>query len=82
MSIYKFTPVKYNLSTQKDNPIFGDSVTSVEIEDEAGGAFIVLSQNSNVLRFNFDEFYYLAEMVKQMEETYNLHYPDNKDIIE
>ena len=73
MSIYKFTPVKYNLSTQEDNPIFGDSVTSVEIEDEAGGAFIVLSQNSNVLRFNFDEFYYLAEMVKQMEDVYNTH---------
>lgn len=82
MSIYKFTPVKYNLSLQKDHPIFGESVVSVEIEDEAGGAFIVLSQDSNVLRFNFDEFYYLAEMVKQMEETYNLHYPDKyKDII-
>ena len=73
MSIYKFTPVKYNLSLQKDNPIFGDSVTSVEITDEAAGAFIVVSQDDNVLRFNFDEFYYLAEMIKQMEETYNQH---------
>ena len=78
MSIYKFTPVKYNLSTQKDNPIFGDSVTSVEIVDEAGGAFIRISQDDDELRFNFDEFHYLAEMIKQMEETYNLHYPEEE----
>ena len=78
MSIYKFTPVKYNLSTQKDNPIFGDSVTSVEIVDEAGGAFILISQDDDELRFNFDEFHYLAEMIKQMEETYNLHYPEEE----
>ena len=78
MSNYKFTPVKYNLSTQKDNPIFGDSVTSVEIVDEAGGAFIRISQDNDELRFNFDEFYYLAEMIKQMEETYNLHYPEEE----
>ena len=78
MSIYKFTPVKYNLSTQKDNPIFGDSVTSVEIVDEAGGAFIRISQDDDELRFNYDEFHYLAEMIKQMEETYNLHYPEEE----
>ena len=78
MSIYKFIPVKYNLSRQKDNPIFGDSVTSVEIVDEAGGAFISISQDDDELRFNFDEFYYLAEMIKQMEETYNLHYQEEE----
>ena len=73
MSIYKFTPVKYNLSLQKDNPIFGDSVTSVEIVDEAGGAFIRLSQEDDELRFNFDEFHYLADMIGQIEKTYNQH---------
>lgn len=78
MSVYKFTPVKYNLFLQKDHPIFGDSVTSVEIVDEAGGAFIRISQDNDELRFNFDEFYYLAEMIKQMEETYNLHYPEEE----
>lgn len=78
MSIYKFTPVKYNLSLHKDNPIFGDSVTSVEIVDEAGGAFIRISQDDDELRFNFDEFYYLAEMIKQVEETYNLHYTEEE----
>ncbi len=78
MSIYKFTPVKYNLSLQKDHPIFGESAISVEILDEAGGAFIRISQDENELRFNFDEFYYLAEMIKQMEETYNLHYPEEE----
>ena len=75
MSIYKFTPVKYNLSLQNDNPIYAESVTSVEILDEAGGAFISISQENGTLRFNFDEFHYLAEMIKQIEETYNLHLP-------
>lgn len=47
-----------------DNPIFGESRTEVSLDDEAGGLFFTLKQESGMLRFDFDEF---DEVVKAVE---------------
>jgi hypothetical protein len=37
------------------NPIFGEGVTHVRIDDEAAGGFIVLKQDDKELRFDLEE---------------------------
>jgi hypothetical protein len=52
---------KINLYRGDDNPLFGDSVTSLELDDEGGGMFLKIIQEPNdfgpggTLRFDFDE---------------------------
>ncbi|MFW6311302.1 MAG: hypothetical protein ACOC1K_03605 [Nanoarchaeota archaeon] len=41
---YHATPLKVSIHHKLVNPIFGDGVTHVEIEDEASGPFIILTQ--------------------------------------
>jgi hypothetical protein len=71
---YKLTPIIYSLHADWDNPIFGNSVTTIEICDEAGGTFIELRQNHDTstgkLRFDWDEFEYLTTQLKQLRKTH------------
>ena len=58
-------------------PIFDESATHIEIDDEAAGEFICVRQNdinlTNMLRFNPDEWPVLRDaiefMVKEARET-------------
>ena len=60
------------ISTAGDNPVFGESVTHIELCDEAAGFYIKLTQNNteNVnseLTFNnAGEIELIADMAKQM----------------
>lgn len=57
---YEITPLKYAVGMKGENPVFGEGVTRVEVDDEAAGPFIVLSQCSDEygeqkIRVNLDE---------------------------
>jgi hypothetical protein len=60
------------ISTDGDNPIFGESVTHIELCDEAAGFYIKLSQThddivNGELTFNSaDEIESIAVMARQM----------------
>ena len=75
---------KINLYRGDDNPLFGDSVTSLELDDEAGGMFLKIVQQPNdfgpggTLRFDFDEIddlfntiNYLKQLVQKAEKDLN-----------
>jgi hypothetical protein len=71
---------KINLYRGDDSPLFGDSVTELELDDEAGGIFLKITQHPNdfgpggVLRFDFDEMDKLFEAIntlKQIAEPIN-----------
>ena len=75
---------KINLYRGDDNPLFGDSVTSLELDDEAGGMFLKIIQEPNdfgpggTLRFDFDEIddlfktiNYLKQLVQIAEKDLN-----------
>lgn len=54
-----------------DSPIFGKSVTTVRLEDEAGGAFIVLDQNhedggAKVFIEDMDELLQVVEAAREL----------------
>lgn len=81
VSKLKTLVTKINLYRGDDNPLFGDSVTSLELDDEAGGMFLKIIQEPNdfgpggTLRFDFDEIddlfntiNYLKQLVNKAEE--------------
>ena len=52
------TPIKVAVHSKDDNPIFGENVIHVSVDDEAAGPFIVLESNEGMkdgLRINMDE---------------------------
>lgn len=53
---------------QGDNPVFGETVTRVTLEDEAGGLFFILEQEDGKLRFDFDEFEEVVKAVKTLQQ--------------
>lgn len=52
------TPIKVAVHRKYDNPIFGENVIHVSVDDEAAGPFIVLESNAghaDGLRIDMDE---------------------------
>jgi hypothetical protein len=52
------TPVKVALHRRRDNPIYGEGVIYVSVDDECVGPFLVLTQNHDSghgLRIDLDE---------------------------
>ncbi len=64
---------KINLYKEGTNPFFSESVTYIELEDEAVGAFIKVSQDGenliNELRFDLDEIDKLCEVLQAFKKT-------------
>lgn len=63
------TPLTYAVHNENDSPVFGESTTHVSVEDEAGGAFILLKQfngGEQVLRFDLDELLAVTEAAKKL----------------
>lgn len=73
MTKYSFIPTKINLYREGDSPLFGDSVTTVELDDDGGGIFFKIAQDSNdfgpggTLRFDFNEVPKIFEAIKFLE---------------
>ena len=70
MAKYISTILKIAIHTEDMNPVFGETVTHVGIEDDAAGPFIVLSQchdesKEGEVRVDFEELeqIYLASKV-------------------
>lgn len=67
MGEYKKTVTEITVHLKADNPIFGESVTKVALEDEAGGFFIILSQNEkNELRFDLEELDLVVDAAREL----------------
>jgi hypothetical protein len=50
----------------KNQQIFDDSVTEIEIVDEAGGEFLEVSQDGGKLRFDKDEWPHVRDAIEKM----------------
>lgn len=54
---------------QGDNPVFGETVTKVTLDDEAAGMFFTLEQEAGALRFDFDEFEEVVKAVNTLQQV-------------
>lgn len=75
MSNLKSIPITYSIYRGNDNPVFGESVTLVSVDDEAGGAFIILRQLADDIqpgqvRLDIDELELIYKTAKKMLKNY------------
>ena len=71
MTKYATTTLKVAVHREDVNPVFGESVTFVSVDDEAGGPFLVIEQHDDVartgaVRFDYEEFLAVAEAAKTL----------------
>lgn len=69
-------PPNTSIHLDTDNPVYGHSATHICLEDESGGAFIVLKQYNDQnepgeLRFDLKELELIARVAKEMVDEYN-----------
>lgn len=68
MTKYKTTVISLSVHAENENPTYGESVTTISLEDEGGGPFLLLTQTpgdgERALRFDLDEFRAVAAAVE------------------
>lgn len=63
----------FSMFYKGDNPIFGKSVTKLEIDDEATGPHIVITQHydddrNHVIKIDYDEIDDFVDLLKRLKE--------------
>ncbi len=48
------------------NPVFGAGVITVRLDDEAGGPFVVMEQDDQQMRVDFEEVEALVQAISQL----------------
>jgi hypothetical protein len=74
MTKYVTTILKVAVHRESENPIFGEGNTYVGIDDEAGGPFLTIEQDSDndnaagavLLRVDYKEFIVIVEAAKML----------------
>jgi hypothetical protein len=55
------------------NPIFGDDITTITIDDEACGGYIILTQNEQTIRVDPEELQLITKTAIKMLAQYKKH---------
>lgn len=67
----KLTVTEIAVHRKSDNPIFGELVTYVKLDDEAAGSFIRLIQNTdagtNEIRLDFNEIEHIMKAIEMLK---------------
>lgn len=71
---YDFVCIKTSVFFKEKNPIFGEGVTHISIEDEASGPYLVISQESETgmssIKVDVDELEIILEAAKKLYTDY------------
>lgn len=76
----RITPIKFAIHRQGDNPIFGEQVITIALEDEAGGPFFVVESNQESgdgLRIDDDELELLVKAGRKLKEEFERSTKEN-----
>ena len=61
---YVTTTTEITVHPEEYNPVFGEHVTKIKLDDEAGGAFILMMQDDQQIRLDFEEFDLVSDAVR------------------
>lgn len=71
----KTVPIAYSIYKEGDNPVFGNSVTEVKIEDDAAGVYLTISQcnddHEGSIKLEFDEAAQLCSLIMQLRQEWD-----------
>jgi len=73
MSKYITSIVSTVVHMDDRNPVFGEDIITVTIDDEACGGFIVLTQNEQTIRVDPDELQLIAKTARKLLAQYKKH---------
>ena len=62
------TTLSVSIHDVRENPIFGEHITELRIDDECGGAYFRLIQDSGEIRLELDEIRQIYSRAVQLEE--------------
>jgi hypothetical protein len=71
MTKFATTTLKVAVHREDINPVFGEGVTYVSVDDEAAGPFLVIEQHDDdvrpgTVRLDYEEFMAVAEAAKTL----------------
>jgi hypothetical protein len=55
------------------NPIYGEGVTTITIDDEACGGYIVLTQDDQTIKLDLEELQLITKTAMRMLAQYKKH---------
>lgn len=55
------------------NPVFGEDIITVTVDDDAAGGYIVLTQNEQSIKIDPDELQLIAKTAMKMLAQYKKH---------
>lgn len=65
------------------NPVYGEEVTRIRVDDEAGGGFLVIQQSTDhgvsEVRVTIEELCLLYQHGREMMQGYDAAVPDDND---
>ena len=71
--MHNITPITYSVHRKGDNPVFGESSIHISLEDDGGGEFVVIRQNTDdaekgIIRLDFEELPLISEAVELLKK--------------
>lgn len=79
MTDLQVTITQFSIHRKNENPIYGEDVIRVNLEDEAAGFFITLSQPTNTdMRITIEELELIAQEAKKMVDLAEKHLQTNE----
>ena len=73
MSKYITSVISTVVHMDDRNPIFGDEIITITIDDESSGGFIVLTQNEQTIKVDPDELQLITKTAMKMLAQYKKH---------
>jgi hypothetical protein len=67
---WETTTIAVSVHRSDQNALFGENVTHVLLEDEAGGCFVILKQDDIQMRLDIDELVEILRVAKEMQKNY------------
>ena len=83
MTKYVTTILKIAVHRESENPVFGEGNTYVSVDDEAGGPFLTIEQDSDdsgsvgtsTISIDYEEFLAVAEAAKMLMHQLYIEMP-------
>ena len=73
MSKYITSTISTVVHLDDRNPIYGEGVTTITIDDEAAGGYIVLTQDDQTIKLDPDELQLITKTAMRMLAAYKKH---------
>ena len=73
MSKYITSTISTVVHLDDRNPIYGEGVTTITIDDEAAGGYIVLTQDDQTIKLDPDELQLITKTAMKLLAQYKKH---------